>query len=75
MNPPPYNKVLPLGDVNRLVAGRHGYFLVNRCDQYVGQALFCYGEYGELEREALAQLIPSGVTVVVVGANIASHSK
>jgi FkbM family methyltransferase len=60
--------------VNRLVAGRHGYFLVNRYDEYVGQALFRYGEYGELEWEVLAQLIKPGATVVEVGANIGSHT-
>jgi FkbM family methyltransferase len=74
LNPPPYNQALPLGDVNRLIAGRHGYFLVNRFDQYVGQALFRYGEYGELEWEVLAQLIKPGATIVEVGANIGSHT-
>ena len=66
--------MLPLDDVNRLVAGRHGYFLANRFDGYVGLALIRYGEYGELEWQVLDQLIQPGSTVVEVGANIGSHT-
>jgi FkbM family methyltransferase len=60
--------------VNCLVAGRHGYFLANRFDGYVGLALIRYGEYGELEWQVLDQLIQPGATVVEVGANIGSHT-
>lgn len=74
MNPPPYHRVLPLGDVNRIVAGRHGYFLANRYDEFVGLALVLYGEYGELEWQVLAQLVRPGTTVVEIGANIGSHT-
>jgi FkbM family methyltransferase len=74
LNPPPYTRVLTLDEVNRIVAARHGYFLANRFDGYVGLALIRYGEYGELEWQVLAQLIQPGATVVEVGANIGSHT-
>lgn len=74
MNSPPYSRVLPLGAVNSIVAGRHGFFLANRYDQYVGLALVRYGEYGELEWRLLAQLTMPGSTVIEVGANIGSHT-
>ena len=74
LTPLPYTRVLPLDEVNRLIAGRHGYFLANRFDGYVGLALVRYGEYGELEWQVLDQLIQPGGTVVEVGANIGSHT-
>ena len=60
--------------MNRIVAARHGYFLANRFDGYIGLALIRYGEYGELEWQVLEQLIQPGSTVVEVGANIGSHT-
>jgi len=71
---PAYHKALPLDDVNSIVAGRHGYFIANRFDEYLGLALIRYGEYGELEWALLAQLIKPGQTVVEVGANIGTHT-
>jgi FkbM family methyltransferase len=62
----------PLSDVNSIVLGRHGYFLANRFDHYLGLALIMYGEYGEREWLVLAQLVAAGDTVVEVGANIGS---
>jgi FkbM family methyltransferase len=60
--------------VNRLVAGRHGYFLANRFDGYIGLGLIRYGEYAEAEWQVLNQLIEPDSTVVEVGANIGSHT-
>jgi FkbM family methyltransferase len=60
--------------VNAIVAGRHGYFLANRFDGYIGLGLIRYGEYCELEWQVLSQLIQPGATVVEVGANIGSHT-
>jgi FkbM family methyltransferase len=74
MNPPPYHRVLSLGDVNRIVVGRHGLFLASPYDQYVGLALVRYGEYGELEWKVLAQLVKPGTVVAEVGANVGSHT-
>ncbi len=60
--------------MNRIVAGRHGYFLVSQYDEYIGGSLIKYGEYGELEWQILDQLIAPGMTVIEVGANIGSHT-
>ena len=60
--------------MNHIVSARHGYFLANRYDEYVGLALIRYGEYGELEWNVLEQLIIPGGNVVEVGANIGSHT-
>jgi FkbM family methyltransferase len=68
------DRVIELGDVNCLVRGRHGNFLANRYDTFVGLALVRYGEYGEFEWDVLSQLIKPGTTVVEVGANIGSHT-
>ena len=68
------NQPIPLNAFNFLVPGRHGRFLANRNDFYIGYALIRYGEYGELEGQFLASLIKPGDTVVEVGANIGSHT-
>ena len=60
--------------MNHIVSGRHGYFLANRYDEYIGLGLIRYGEYAELEWIVLDQLIQPGNTVVEVGANIGSHT-
>lgn len=67
-------RVVALGEHTRLVHGRHGHFLCNANDRYVGQSLIRYGEFSELEWVVLKQLCrPAGV-VVEVGANIGSHT-
>ena len=54
----------------KLVKGRHGWFLANPHDVYVGRALITYGEYGELEWQLVRQLLRPGMDAVEVGANI-----
>lgn len=66
--------VIPLDDINCLVKGKHGWFLANRYDVYLGRALIVYGEYAELEHEFLRALLHPGDRVVEVGANIGSHT-
>jgi FkbM family methyltransferase len=66
--------VLPLDEINCLVKGRHGWFLANRYDQYLGRALIRYGEYGEVEHAFLNSLLTSGDSIIEVGANIGSHT-
>ncbi len=58
----------------KLVKARHGWFLVNPNDFYLGLAIEVYGEYGELEWEMLNQLLPAGKDAIEVGANIGSHT-
>lgn len=66
--------VLPLDDINCLVKARHGWFLANRYDHYLGSALIRYGECCEVEHEFLASLLRPGDGVVEVGANIGVHT-
>jgi FkbM family methyltransferase len=54
----------------RLVRGRHGVFLVNPRDIYIGRSMVEYGEYSPDEWRLLANLIRPGAMVVEVGANI-----
>ena len=54
----------------RLVDGRHGRFLVNPRDVYIGRSLLEYGEFSELEHRVVAQLVPPGGIVIEAGANI-----
>lgn len=67
-------KVMLVGKRAALVGGRHGVFLVNRFDIYVGQAMMAYGEYCEAESEMLCRLIRPGETVIEVGANMGTHT-
>lgn len=70
-NPP---SIEPAAGVYDLVTGRHGRFLANRNDVYVGRALIRYGEYGEIEWRMLAQICKPGDAVIEIGANIGSHT-
>jgi len=63
-----------LDEFTAVVAGRDGYFLVNRKDVYVGKALEIYGEYNGLEAAFLRRFIKPGDVVVEIGANIGSHT-
>lgn len=63
-----------LNEFNCLVRGRHGLYIANKNDFYVGNALISYGEYGEIEWEFLSQFVQSGSVVVEVGANIGTHT-
>jgi FkbM family methyltransferase len=70
----PLMDVIELDSVNRLVHARHGWFLANRFDHYLGAALIRYGECCELEHQFLQSLIGSGDYVVEAGSNIGVHT-
>jgi FkbM family methyltransferase len=57
-------------DLYRLVECRHGRFLVNPRDIYIGRSLLEYGEFSEAEWRLVAQLVRPGAVVVEAGANI-----
>ena len=63
-----------LGVSYELVDTRHGRFLANPNDTYIGRALIEYGEFSELESQILLQLLPAGGTAVEVGANVGAHT-
>src|SRR5437660_4684907 len=67
-------QALSLNDNIALVAGRDGYFLVNRQDYYIGKAIEVYGEYSGLESAFLQRLIRPGDCVIEVGSNIGAHT-
>lgn len=52
------------------VEARHGRFLINRHDIYVGYGLLYYGEYCEVEWRFFQRFIPHGATVIDAGANV-----
>lgn len=68
------DNIVTLDDVNRLVRTRHGWFLANAYDYYLGHALLKYGECSELEHKLFAELISQGDNIIEVGANIGVHT-
>jgi FkbM family methyltransferase len=57
-----------------LVHGRHGVFLANKNDIYVGGALITYGEFSELETDTFKRFVDKETTVIEIGANIGAHT-
>lgn len=72
--PPSSEKVEQLPGFNKLVRGRHGIYIANENDVFIGRALIHYGEYSELEWNLLEQFCKPGRVVVEVGANIGGHT-
>ncbi len=67
---------MALSDPQRLIHGRHGWFVYNRHDHYVGQALEAYGEYAEFEIELFGRLMAMSPPrdAIEVGANMGSQT-
>lgn len=63
-----------LGVKYQLVETRHGRFLANPNDTYIGRALIDYGEFSELESQVILQLLPTSGIAIEVGANIGAHT-
>lgn len=71
----PYDKrVTNIGGPHYLVNARHGGFLTNQYDFYLGYALIRYGECCEMEWHLLQQLAPRNGVVVEAGSNIGVHT-
>jgi FkbM family methyltransferase len=68
------SRLLATEDFNQLAAGRDGYFLYNRNDQYIGRSIEQYGEFSALEMKLFAQICTPGSVVIEVGANIGAHT-
>ncbi|MFT5111022.1 MAG: FkbM family methyltransferase [Parasphingorhabdus sp.] len=66
--------ILHQGPINHLAHCRHGLFLYNRQDVFIGRSMEIYGEYSELELQLLTSLIRAGDVVIEVGANIGTHT-
>jgi len=67
-------RLLETGGFNQLAAGRDGYILYNRNDQYIGRSIEQYGEYSALEMKLFGQICTAGSVVIEVGANIGTHT-
>ncbi|MEM1297774.1 MAG: FkbM family methyltransferase [Pseudomonadota bacterium] len=57
-------------DLYTLVKGRHGHFLTNPQDVYMGRSILNYGEFSEAEWQLLDQITLPGMSVVEAGANM-----
>lgn len=70
------NAPLSLAEPQQLIHGRHGWFVYNRHDHYVGQALAAYGEYAEYEVQLFTRLMATrpGTDIIEVGANMGSQT-
>jgi FkbM family methyltransferase len=53
---------------------KHGVFMYNRNDSFVGRSLDLYGEWCDFELQLLGQFIRPGDTVIDAGANIGTHT-
>lgn len=67
-------EAIECGDINKLVAAKHGWMLVNRNDVYIGRSILELGEFSEREIDVFSQLLRPGNVVVEAGANIGSHT-
>lgn len=61
-------------DLYHLVEGRHGRFLANPNDIYLGRSMITYGEFSEREWHLLNQLVHPGNIVIEAGANMGSFT-
>jgi len=53
---------------------RHGLFMYNRNDAFIGRGLDLYGEWCDFEIQTLRPFVKLGDTIVDVGANIGTHT-
>ena len=68
------NKIYQLAMPQRMIEGRHGFFVYNKNDTYIGTALELYGEYCEHEVDLFAKLVSEGDTILEIGANCGSQT-
>ncbi len=59
---------------NRVVHGRHGDFIVNENDDFVGKSLIELGEFSKGEADLFKTFITPDMHVVEVGANCGAHT-
>lgn len=71
---PGAQRIEHLTGFNKLVRGRHGIFVANENDMYIGRALIAYGEFSELEWTLLQRYCRPENVVIEVGANIGAHT-
>ncbi|MCX6079910.1 MAG: FkbM family methyltransferase [Chloroflexi bacterium] len=70
---PPPTRLLVNGYVS-IKQCRHGLFMYNLNDLYVGRSMDIYGEWCDTELACLGQILKSDDVVIDVGANIGTHT-
>lgn len=70
---PPHPRLLVNGYVS-IKQCRHGLFMYNLNDLYIGRAMDIYGEWCEPELDCLGQILKGDDVVIDVGANIGTHT-
>jgi FkbM family methyltransferase len=68
------SNLLIKSQLNCLRKTRHGYFLYNINDKYIGKSIDLYGEYSEYETRLFNQLIKPDDWVLDVGANLGAFT-
>lgn len=63
-----------IGQYLNLQSCRHGKFLYNRHDNFIGRSLAVYGEWCEAEMQLFNLILKPGMVVIDVGANIGTHT-
>ncbi len=58
----------------QIVEGRHGRFMANPNDIYIGRSLLTYGEFSEVECQLLRRIAPVGGVVIEAGANVGAFT-
>ncbi len=71
--PPLHPRLLMNGYVS-IKQCRHGLFMYNLNDLFVGRGMDIYGEWCEAELACLGQILKNGDVVIDVGANIGTHT-
>ena len=61
-------------DGSAIVEAKHGCFLYNKNDLFIGRSLECYGEWCEPGLDILLQCANSGGIILDIGANIGTHT-
>ncbi|MEM7211547.1 MAG: FkbM family methyltransferase [Pseudomonadota bacterium] len=61
-------------ELYHLINGRHGRFLANPQDMYMGRSMIKYGEFSEIEWQLLGQLVKPGAIVIEAGANMGTFT-
>ncbi|MEM0989732.1 MAG: FkbM family methyltransferase [Pseudomonadota bacterium] len=61
-------------EIYELVDARHGRFLANPHDAYIGKSIITYGEFSEGEWQLFANILQPGMVVIEAGANMGAHT-
>ena len=65
---------IDIGERHRIRKARHGVFLINTEDTFVGRSLDMYGEWCQSEVVLFSKVVKEGDVVIDVGANIGAFS-